>query len=259
MATRKKTTPSFGYEGILPNLQEKDRVFILKGNATPIRKMIAVKHTSRKPLIYKDGRVTRAIRYSNNQLTPFVDEQRGAVTLEPITFLDGKLIVPSWNINLQKFIFIHPKYNVEFFELDKEQNANVEVQDLYSSLDAQIAAKDLDINDLEAIARVVKKGVVSGMTSSELRRDMIIWAKNNPSEFMDLCNDENLKLRNLAVRSVEMGILHVKQDGRTVVWTEDKSNKIMVAPYGENVYSALAMFFKTDEGLDVLQNITNRL
>mgnify|MGYP003115946757 FL=1 len=44
MATRKKTTPSFGYEGLLPNLEEKDRVFILKGNATPIRKMIAVKH-----------------------------------------------------------------------------------------------------------------------------------------------------------------------------------------------------------------------
>ena len=32
-----------------------------------------------------------------------------------------------------------------------------------------------------------------------------------------------------------------------------------MAPFGENVYSALGMYFKTDEGLDVLQKITNSL
>ena len=103
------------------------------------------------------------------------------------------------------------------------------------------------------------KGNVSSMTSSELRRDMILWAKKNPAEFMNLINDENLKLRNLAVRAVDMNILHIKQDNRTVVWGDNKKEKIIVAPYGENVYSALALFFKTDEGLDVLQNITNKL
>ena len=88
---------------------------------------------------------------------------------------------------------------------------------------------------------------------------MILWAKKNPGEFMNLVDDENLKLRNLAVRAVEMGILNIKGDNRTVKWADDKKNKIMVAPFGENVYGALAMFFKTDEGLDVLQNITNKL
>jgi len=56
-----------------------------------------------------------------------------------------------------------------------------------------------------------------------------------------------------------MGVLHIKGDNRTVTWADDKNNKIMVTPFGENVYGALAMFFKTDEGLDVLQNITNKL
>ena len=76
---------------------------------------------------------------------------------------------------------------------------------------------------------------------------------------MELVDDENLKLRNLAVRAVEMGVLHIKQDNRTVVWGDNKKEKVIVAPYGENVYSALALYFKTDEGLDVLQNITNKL
>ena len=258
MAT-KTATKSFGYNSILPELEQKDRVFILKGNSSPIRLMISVKHTSRRPLTYFDGSLNRALRYATNQLTPFVDEQDGVVTLEPVTFENGTLIVPSWNVNLQKFLLIHPQFNKLFFELDKEQEASKEVEDIYSEIDAQVEAKNLDINDLEAIARVVMKGNVSSMTSSELRRDMILWAKKNPAEFMNLINDENLKLRNLAVRAVDMNILHIKQDNRTVVWGDNKKEKIIVAPYGENVYSALALFFKTDEGLDVLQNITNKL
>jgi hypothetical protein len=258
MAT-KTATKSFGYNSILPELEQKDRVFILKGNSSPIRLMISVKHTSRRPLTYFDGSLNRALRYATNQLTPFVDEQDGVVTLEPVTFENGTLIVPSWNVNLQKFLMIHPQFNKLFFELDKEQEASKEVEDIYSEIDAQVEAKNLDINDLEAIARVVMKGNVSSMTSSELRRDMILWAKKNPAEFMNLINDENLKLRNLAVRAVEMNILHIKQDNRTVVWGDNKKEQIIVAPYGENVYSALALFFKTDEGLDVLQNITNKL
>lgn len=255
----KSTAKKFGYDSIMTELEQKDRVFILKSKRTPIRYMIPVKHTSRKPLTYFDGRLNRALRYATNQITPFVDEQDGIVTLEPVTFENGTLIVPSWNVNLQKFLLIHPSFNSVFEEFDKEKKAIKEVDELYSELDAQIAAKNLDINDLEAIARVVLKGKVSNMASSELRRDMILWAKKNPGEFMSLVDDENLKLRNVAVRAVDMGLLYIKDDNRTVTWASDKRSKIMIAPFGENVYSALAMFFKTDEGLDVLQNITNKL
>ena len=223
--------------------------------------MINVKHTSSKPLTYFDGQLNRALRWATNQISPFVDEQDGIATIEPITFKDGKLIVEDWNLNLQKFLLIHPEFNKRYYEFDPEKNAQDDVETMVSSLDAQVAAKDMNINDLEAIARVVlkNKNLISRMTSSELRRDMIIWARNNSQEFMDLLNDENLKLRNIAVRAVEMNVLHVKSDNRTVVWGDNKKEKVIVVPYGENVYSALAVYFKTDEGLDVLQNITNKL
>ena len=260
MATKKNTQVLTGYEGLLPDFQIKDRVFILNGNKTPIRAMISVKHTARKPLTYFDGRLNRALRWASNQVTPFTDEQDGLVTMEPVVFENGKLFVESWNVNLQKFLMIHPQFNKTFIEFDKEKNANDDVSVMYSQLDAQIAAKDMDIDELEAIARVcMKNKPVSMLTSSELRRDMIIWAKNNPEEFMNLLNDENLKLRNIAVKAIEMNILHIKADNRTVTWADNKKKNIMVTPFGENVYSALALFFKTDEGLDVLQNITNKL
>lgn len=221
--------------------------------------MIAVKHTSRKPLTYFDGNLNRALRYATNQLSPFQDEQDGVATMEPIVFENGTLIVPDFNVNLQKFLLIHPEYNKTFFELDKEANASKEVEEMYTTLDSQIAAKNLDINDLEAIARVCLSSSASNLTSSELRRDMILYAKKNPTEFMSLVNDENLKLRNIAAKAVEMGILHIKSDNRTVVWNKDRKKKVIMAPFGENVYSALGMYFKTDEGLDVLQKITNSL
>lgn len=255
-----KTTRS-GYASLLPNLEQKSRIFILKSSRTPIRYMLSVKHTASKPLTYFDGQMNRALRWATNQVTPFVDEQDGIATIEPVVFENGKLMVPDWNVNLQKFLMIHPGFNKVFYEFDKEKNASEDLSTITTSLDAQIACKELAIEDLEAIARVAlpKSAMVSNMTSSELRRDMLIWARNNPSAFMDLLDDENLKLRNIAVRAVEMGVLHIKDDNRTVVWGDDKRQKVVVVPFGENVYSGLALFFKTDEGLDVLQKITNKL
>jgi hypothetical protein len=88
---------------------------------------------------------------------------------------------------------------------------------------------------------------------------MLIYARQNPNEFIQLTKDENINLRNIAVRGVEMGILFIKDDQRTVCWNDSKKEKIITVPYGENVYSALAVYFKTDEGLDTLQAISNKL
>lgn len=254
-----KNTTQVGYPSLFPNMETKTRIFILTKNRTPLRYMLSVKHSSSKPLTYFDGSMNRALRWATNQTSPFVDEQDGLATVEPVVFENGKLVVSDYNVNLAKFLLIHPEFNKTFFEFDAEKDAGKQVENLTSSLDAQVAAKNLDITDLEAVARVIMKSNVSNLTSSELRRDMIIYARNNSKEFLELLDDENLKLRNLAVRAVEENILHVKDDGRTVVWADDKRSKVAVAPYGENVYSALAMFFKTDEGLDVMQNITNKI
>jgi hypothetical protein len=56
-----------------------------------------------------------------------------------------------------------------------------------------------------------------------------------------------------------MGIIFIGDDQRTVSWNDKKKTKIITVPYGENVYSALAVYFKTDEGLDTLQGISNQL
>lgn len=242
----------------LPEL--KQRTFILKGNLTPINYILRSRHSTNKPLQWFDeeSRLNRSMRYASNQTSIFIDEQIGDVSLPPIIFTDGKLIVRKEDQLLQEFLMKHPDNGVVFEEFDPGAIAEVQLNKAEAELDAMMAVRDLDIEDLEAIARAVIKGKVNNLTSKELRRDMLMWAKNNPEKFMSLVNDENLKLRNLAVKAVDLGILKIDQDNRTVRWGKSKE-KIVTIPFGENVYSSLAVYFKTDEGLDVMQAIANEI
>ena len=238
----------------------KDRVYILKGGMTPVNYILRSRHHLNKPLQYFDGTINRSLRYASNQISIFEDEQSGDVTLPAVIFKDGKLVVQKENVLLQQFLSLyHPDLGKVYLEFDANKEAESDVKNVEEELEAMNIAKDLPIEDLEAIARVVLQGRVSDMASNEIRRDMLIYARQNPSGFMDLTKDENINLRNIAVRAVEMGILFIKDDQRTVCWNDQKKEKIITVPYGENVYSALAVYFKTDEGLDTLQAINNKL
>lgn len=243
----------------LPEL--KDRVFVLKGRMTPVNYILRSRHSTNKPLQWFDeeNRMNRSLRYASNQTSIFMDEQMGDVSLPAIIFRDGKLSVRKEDQLLQEFLMKHPDNGSVFFEFDPGAQAEAELDRVEAELEAMNAVRSMDIEDLEAIARSVIKSRVNSMTSKEIKRDMLMWAKNNPQKFMDLVNDENLKLRNLAIRASEMGIIKIDQDNRTVRWGGGSKDKIVTIPYGENVYSALAGYFKTDEGLDVMQQIANEL
>lgn len=243
----------------LPEL--KDRVFILKGGLTPVNYILRSRHSVNKPLQYfdEDMRVYRSLRYASNQTSIFEDEQVGEVSLPAIIFSNGRLNVRKEDQVLQQFLLKHPDNGKVFFEFDPSAQAEAELDRVELELEAMNAVRSLDIEDLEAIARSVIKGRINDMSSKEIKRDMLVWAKKNPEKFMGLLNDENLKLRNLAIRAVEMGVISIDQDQRTVKWGSGKKEKIVTIPYGENVYSALGAYFKTDEGLDVMQKIANEL
>lgn len=246
---RKKAAPSW---------EIRDRIYLLKGGATPVNYILRSRHHLNKPLQYFDGTMTRSLRYASNQVSIFEDEQMGDVTLPAIIFRDGKLQVPKENTLLQQFLSVyHPDLNKVYFEFDPNKEAEGEIKTVEEELEAMNLAKDMPIEDLEAIARVCLQGRVSDMASNEIRRDMLIYARKNPKEFVELTKDENINLRNAAVRAAEMGIIQIADDNRTVKWAS--GDKIITVPYGENVYSALAVYFKTDEGLDVLQAISNQL
>ena len=110
----------------------------------------------------------------------------------------------------------------------------------------------------EAVLRVEIGSKVSNMSSKEIKRDLLLYAKRNPKLFLELVNDENVMLRNFGIRATEMGILKLSKDQRTFKWASN-DRKLMTVPFDEHPYSALASWFKTDEGMEIYTNIEKRL
>jgi len=249
--TKKVTTPKW---------EIKDRFYYLLA-MSPLSYTMNSKHTSRSPLLYFDETKMeqRALRYATNQSSPFVDEQDGQVTLEHIVFKDGTLHVPKEKQNLQKMLSLyHPLLNKKYAEQDSIMEAETDLEDIELEVHALNAALSIDLEQAEAILRVEKGSKVSGLDSREIKRDILIFAKKNPKLFIDLANDENVILRNFAIKAVELGIINIASDQRTFTWGAN-GRKLINVPFEENAYSALAAWFKTDEGLEVYKSVEKKM
>lgn len=239
----------------------KDRYYHLMHDKSPLTFRINSKHSARKPLMYFDEAkgYNRELRYATNMKSPFVDEQTGSATLGHIVFEDGVLMVPKSDIALQKMLSLyHPNRNKLYAEKDDVQEATDDLDYLETEIEALNAAMTMDIDQAEAILRVEQGSSVSKMSSKELKRDLMLFARSNPSLFIELANDENVELRNFGIKAVEASILGLSQDQRTFTWASN-GRKLMNVPFDENPYSALAAWFKTDEGVEVYKSIQKKL
>ena len=234
----------------------KDRMYRLKGSKKPLSRMIKSAN-----LYYFDEEkgYEREIKYCQNQRTVFVDEMQGDQRMEHIVFRNGMLVVEREKTVLQKFLSLyHPLRNVVFYEEKPVARAASEVDIIELEIDALTAARNLDVDMAEAVMRVEIGSKVSNMSSKELKRDLLIFAKKNPQLFLDLVNDENVMLRNFGIKAVEMKIIKLSSDQRTFSWGSN-DRKLMNVPFDEHPYSALAAWFKTDEGMEIYSNIEKRL
>ena len=132
------------------------------------------------------------------------------------------------------------------------------MEDLEMEVLAMNHAMDMDIDFAEAILRVEIGSSVTNLSSKELKRDLVLFAKRNPRLFIELANDENVQLRNVAIIATENNIIKLSQDQRTFTWASN-DRKLMNVPFDENPYSAMAAWFKTDEGLEVYKSIEKKL
>jgi hypothetical protein len=239
-----------------PTWEIKDRVYKLKGRKRPISRMI--KSTG----IYwfdEEKGYERELKYCQNQRTPFVDEMTGDQRLEHIVFRNGSLFVEKSKTTLQKLLSLyHPDRNKVFEELDPVKNAAQDIEILELEADAILMARQIDIDMAEAIMRVEKGSEVSQMSSKELKRDLLVFARNNPALFLELASDDNVQLRNFGIKAVELGIIKLSSDQRNFMWGSN-DRKIMTVPFDEHPYTALAHWFKTDEGMEIYANIEKRL
>ena len=234
----------------------KDRMYHLKGGKKPLSRSIKGAN------IYyfdKEAGYERELKYCQNQKTPFVDEMKGDQRLEHIIFKSGQLFVPKEKTVLQKLLSLyHPHKDRLYEEFRPAKLAADEIDVLELQVDALTAARNVDIDIAEAIMRAEVGSKVSELSSKELRRDLLVFARNNPKLFLELADDENVILRNFGIRAVEAGILRLSSDQRNFLWGSN-GRKIMTIPFDEHPYTALAHWFKTDEGMEIYSNIEKRM
>ena len=256
-----KTAPKKEVKPAKPSWEIKDRVYYLKGNKNPLTLTIPSRHTKKHSLLYfdKENGKQKEIRYATNQDSPFVDEQKGEATLGHIMFKDGDLKVPKEKQNLQKLLSLyHPLKGRLYEEFSAVEEAADDLDILDLQIDALNAARNMDIDQGEAILRVELGSKVSSMSSKEIKRDLLLFARNNPQLFISLANDDNVQLRNVAIRAAEAGIINLSPDQRTFTWGSN-GRKLMNVPFDENPYSAFAAFLKTDEGVEIYKSIDKKL
>ena len=234
----------------------KDRIYNLKGYKRPLSYMLK---SSNIYWFDKEKGYERELKYCENQRTCFVDEMKGDQRLAHIIFRNGNLFVEKEKTVLQKFLSLyHPHRDKIYTEYKPAQEAADEIEILELEADAILIARDMDIEMAEAIMRVEKGSEVSKLSSKELKRDLLVFARNNPSLFLELASDDNVQLRNFGIKAVELGILKLSSDQRNFMWGSNNRN-IMTIPFDEHPYTALAHWFKTDEGMEIYANIEKRL
>ena len=239
----------------------KDRNYYLSGNESPLTYTIPSKHTRKHPLLWFDEVLgaQRELKYATNQASVFVDEQKGESTMGHITFKDGTMFVPKEQQNLQKMLSLyHPLSGHRFYELKPQEVAVSDLDYLQWEIEALLAARDMDIDQAEAVLRVEIGTSINKLSSKEIKRDLLMFAKSNPQLFMELANDDNVQLRNFGIKAAEARIIKLSDDQRIFTWATN-GKKLMTVPFDENPYAAFAAYLKTDEGVEIYKSIEKKL
>jgi hypothetical protein len=238
-----------------------DKVYKLK-TGNPLSYTLSSRNHPRFPLMWFDekNKQNRALRYSVNQKSPFEDEQDGNAIVEPIIFEDGFLSVPRTNPVLQEFLHYHPLNGIIFSEIDDEKEASDEVADLDIEIDALVEARKLSLEQIETLTRVMFGKDPSTISTAELKRDLLVFAKNDPRGFLTTLNDPELQYQSKIRLFFENKLLTLRNNDKEVWFSTPTNRKKMVSiPFGEDPYDVAGHFLSSDEGLDALKMLETNL
>jgi hypothetical protein len=231
-------------------------------DVAPLSFMLNSHHNRRKPLLYFDEEkgINRPLRYARNQRSPFEDEQDGNAIMEPIIFEDGFLRVERSNQVLQEFLSYHPGEGQVFEEINEAKDAAEELHFQEVILDAQLLARDMSMSKLEMVCRVLMGSRADNMSTAELKRDVLVYARNYPEDFIDTLNDPALQMYDDVAQIFSKSLLSKRNKGRDIYFNlKDNKTKILTVPFGEDANDIMSSYFQTDEGVETYKLLKQML
>ena len=240
----------------------KERIYLLKGGREPLTFVLQSRNSRRSPLLWFDEEkgINRSLRYARNQRSPFEDEQDDNAIVEPIMFENGTLKVSKTDTVLQKFLELHPKNGVLFEEFVPERDAEKEIEEMNYEVDALIAAREMSIDKCEEILRELIGNRVENMTSKEVRRDILVFARNNPYDLLTMAGDPDVQMKNNIAQFFDMNIIQFRNKNKDVYFNLPNNKKRMLTvPEGEDGMDAVKLFFETEEGEPIYNKLCREL
>ena len=238
------------------------KTYRLLNGRSPLSYTIPSRNSSRSPLLWfdEDKGVNRPLRYARNQKSPFEDEQDGNAILEPVVFEDGMLTVDRSNQVLQKFLYYHPQNGNVFEEVNREVDAAQELEEARMELDAQVLAMELPMEKMITVCRVFIGNAVDRMSTPEIKRDLLMFAKTRPEELIDIINDPMLELQDTIMKFFDNKLLKFSKGGKEV-WYNLKSNKkkMLNIPHNTDPYYIIGSYLQSDDGIEMFKILKKSL
>ena len=205
-----------------------------------------------------DKDTVREMRYCPNEPSIWADEQGNNARKETVAFREGKLFVPKDKPNLRQFMDLHPM-NINnggkiFKQIDKKQDAEIELKKEFTLSEAIGMVRDKDINELLPVALYF--GVNINSPVSEIRYNLLNIAKKRTEEFIQSFDSPQVQVRSSIQQAKDYQIINLKSDG--CYWFD--SNRLIVSvPVGQDAMDVMVRFCLTEKGSPVLSTIEDRL
>jgi hypothetical protein len=206
----------------------------------------------------KQKNKVRQIRYAPNEPSIYVEEQSEHAQREHIIFRNKMLFVPVEKPNLLQFLLNHPDNRANggglFEMIDKSRSAEEELEREFTQFDAISMVRDKDISELLPVAMFL--GINTKRKSAEIRRDLLMDAKKNPTRFVELFDNPQVKCKSAVIQAVEFQILKEKADG--MYWF-DSNRLIITAAAGLDPADVMSRFCLTEKGAPVYDRLLEEL
>lgn len=200
----------------------------------------------------------RAIRYCPSEGSIFVDEQSEFAVKQAIVFNEGRLFVRPDQPNLRDYMNAHPG-NVanggNLFKLEnKEQKAEIKVDQEFLLADAVSLVRDKDLNDLLGVA--VALGMNVDRPVNEIKHDLLVYAKKSPQKFIDSFDNPVVEMKAKIRQAAKYQIIKLEPSG--VKWFD--SNQLIVSvPAGKNPLDVFVRYCLTEAAVPVVEEIEKQL
>ena len=241
---------------LLPRQEPRERDYLLCNGLAPLSFSLQVRDKRDKRLLFvdKDNHHNEALRYSRNHPSPFEKDQDGTAIIEPIDFENGKYTALISDPNAQYFLLHHPENVINggttFFEHNPAADAALKLDEMEIEMKATTAAYGLSDEKMLAIARVHLDGNIEKMSPKELKMNLVLLARENPEEFLEILDDPDLDVSNIAALAFEKKFVTFRGEKDIFYNLEDNKSKIITVPFDRDKIEVLSSWLKTDDGKD---------